>query len=560
MTSNQAVEIDEVFKSAVEAQQAGRLKQAIEGYRQVLSVDPSRFTALNNLGMALHAVGQIEEALSCYQRVLEAKDNPLTRNNLGNALRDLGRREEAVEQYRRTLELNAESAEAHSNLGVTLAELGRVGEAVPHLERAVALKPEAANMHCNLGNARQAQAQIDEAVSLYRKALELNSDYAEAHSNLATALVALGRHDEALLHFQRAVTLRPDLGAAQRQLAQLDPDAVDSAQITRLLNNARLPKNHRWELCFALAEVSRAKGNHDRAFSYYAEANRLKRTTTRFDPSAHALQIDDLIRVFSQEFFESRTQFSLDSELPVLVIGFPRSGTSLVEQILASHPAICGGGELPYLPGITRRLAAAASPNGYPDCMRRLDAKAARSLADLYLQKLKKSARRGETPERITDKLPQNYLCLGLVRLLLPRARIIHCRRDARDACLSVYFQSFTGSHPYAWDLKDIGSYYGQYHRLMKHWRSVVPSEQMLEVRYEDLVAEQEAVSRKLIDFVGLEWDPRCLEFYRVDRPVTSASHAGVRRPVYTDAVGRWRDYRKHLAPLIEALESIVKE
>jgi len=264
--------------------------------------------------------------------------------------------------------------------------------------------------------------------------------------------------------------------------------------------------------------------------------------------------IDRLIEVFSAEFLAAGADGGADSEQPVFIVGVPRSGTTLVEQILASHPRIRGGGELPFLPVIAKQHGTAEQP--WFNAIAGVGPRQCRVLGEDYLAKLRESVPEADrTADRLTDKLPDNFLRIGLIRRILPRARIIHCRRDPRDTALSIFFHHFSGLHPYAWDLADIGSYYRGYLKLMEHWRRVVPADRLLEVRYEDLVANLEGETRRMLAFLGVEWDPRCLEFHRTERFLVSASNAEVRRPLYTSAIERWRRYETHLAPFTAALE-----
>jgi tetratricopeptide (TPR) repeat protein len=547
-------DLNEIFKRSVHAQQAGRLREAIEGYLQILAIDPQRFAALSNLGMALQAAGRIEEALHSFRRALAIQDNAVTRNNLGNALRVLGRLEEAIENFRSALAFNPDSAETHNNLGIALAGLGRFSEAAAHLERAIVLDPGHAPAHSNLGNALQTQGRMAEALGCYRRAIELDPGYAEAHSNLAAALVATGALDEAAAHFRQAVALRPGLGGAWRQLAELDAEAVDPEAVRRLLAGPRLSDEQRLNLHFTLGTVEDARGDFDRAFFHFAEGNRLRRGAARFDAAAHAGGVDALVSLCTREFFEQRANFGIDADEPVFIVGMPRSGTTLVEQILASHPLVQGGGELHWIPSLLRRLGGAgAGADACAAILPGIDRETSRSLGTEYLQQAR-AAMQGGAALRFTDKLPDNYLRLGLVRLMLPRARIIHCRRDPRDTCLSIFFQNFAGHHPYTWDLADIGACYRDYDRLMRHWRTVLPPDAMMQVQYEDLVDDLEGVCRRLLAFLGLDWDPRCLDFHRTPRLLVSASNADVRRPLYRHAVGRWRHYEKHIGELLDVL------
>jgi tetratricopeptide (TPR) repeat protein len=326
-------------------------------------------------------------------------------------------------------------------------------------------------------------------------------------------------------------------------------------RIQTMLRDPDLPPNDASQLHFALAFLREKQGAYDEAFASYQQANavqhRLVHETSRaFDPQKHDEAIDRFIATFTPEVFERVEGFGLDTELPVFVVGMPRSGTTLVEQILSRHPQVFGAGELREIRRLVVKLPSRlGTSEAYPQCIGRLDQSTARAMAEEYLRDI---VGRGGQAARVIDKAPLNYLHLGLLAALYPRARVIHCRRDPRDVCLSCFFQYFRRAD-FGWDLGDLGRFYRAYERLMEHWRAVLPV-QPFDVVYEDLVAHQEAVSRQLVAFCGLEWDDRCLTFYEGRRPIQTASKLQVRRPIYTTSVGRWRHYEKHLKPLLDAL------
>jgi hypothetical protein len=287
----------------------------------------------------------------------------------------------------------------------------------------------------------------------------------------------------------------------------------------------------------------------DDAFEHFRQANEL--SGAAFDSKRGVAATDRLIDTFSADFLAGRSGFGDPSERPIFIVGMPRSGTTLTEQIVASHPKICGAGELETMFHMVDAVPGLAGANKrYPECVRDLTQASARDLARRYLVELNRYSR---TAVRITDKMPHNFDKLGLISLMFPRARIIHCRRDPIDTCLSCFMHEFHKQHTYNCDLASLGLYYREYERLMAHWRTALPIA-LFELRYEDLVADQEAVSRALIEFCGLPWDDRCLEFHRADRSVQTPSAWQVRQPIYTKSVERWRKYQRHLGPLIEVL------
>ncbi len=354
-----------------------------------------------------------------------------------------------------------------------------------------------------------------EAEQAYRAALAVQPGYAEVYANLVT-------------------TKKYTAG-----------DEQDTESILRLLQTNGLAEREAAHLHFALGKIFDDRGEYDTAFTHYREGNRLMRQTVQFSAADFGAYVDRIIGTFGSELLAQRDVFGSQSELPVFIIGMPRSGTTLIEQIVSSHPAVHGSGELDKLATL------AAGLDSYPETTRALDGSALQHLAAEYEARLLRDAPPGT--QRITDKMPSNLLHLGFVALLFPRARVIHCRREPLDVCLSIFFQAFSGGNEYAYDLTDIGMYYRQYERLMAHWGAVSPLN-MLEVRYEDLVTDPENITRRLIEFLGLPWDDRCLAHTENQRPIQTGSIWQARQPIYTSSVQRWRRYEKHLGPLKRAL------
>ncbi len=406
-----------------------------------------------------------------------------------------------------------------------------------------------------MGNALKDQGRLDEARAAYHKALELKPDYIKACLNLGVALLVQGRLDEAVASLRQAKAIDPDYVEAYYNLALSQRGEIDNGSMRHLeaiLARNRLSADEKLKLHFTLAKAFEEKGDADAAFAHYRRGNEVRRVAfagdgVRFDAEAQDRLVACTGAVFTDQFFASHQSFGIASEAPVFVVGMPRSGTTLVEQIAASHPRVHGAGERWEMMVASHNLADALGTQApYPESAAELDSGTAARLGEAYLGRLREVA--GDA-ERVIDKLPFNYLLLGLIAVLLPRARVIHCRREARDLCLSCYFENFANPFPWPTDLYDIGRYHRAYERMMAHWRSVLPRA-MLEVDYEDLVADQEGQSRRIIDFLGLRWDPRCLDFHRTQRQVNTASSWQVRRPIYATSVGRWRAYERMLEPL----------
>jgi len=577
----------DAFRRAVAAHKSGRLGEAERLYGRVLVAHPDHAEALHLRGLAAYQRGAGEPALTFMRRAIAiAPGVARYHNNLALVFAAAGRHELAEAACRRALALDPAYAEALVNLANALKERGALTEAVDVLRRAINARPDYAPAHNNLANLLKDQGRLDAAVDAYRAAIARDRRYVAAQYNLSVALVALGRLDEAedacrrtlelaprhapahnnlgnvlrfrgridaaIASFRAAIAIDPDFAAAHCNLAELVPARAGDAafdRLERLRDRPTLPPHERISLDFALGRMYDAIGETDRAFDAYRAGNHLRareavRLGRGFDAADHRRRTDRLIETFSPDLFERMADSARDGadETPVFIVGMPRSGTTLVEQILASHPTVHGAGELAAIDRLIATL------DGYPEAIAALDPASRRALGARYLEALRAHS---ATAARITDKLPLNLFNLGFIALILPGARVIHCRRDPRDTCLSCFTHDFGPGNEFSDDLADLAAFHGDYHRLGAHWRATLPLP-MIEVRYEDLVADIEAESRRLIAFLGLEWDPRCTAFHHSERAVLTSSSAQVRQPIHGRAVGRWRRYERRLTPLIE--------
>lgn len=557
----------------------GQAREAVGLYQRALELSPRLVEAHNNLGNSLLELGRPDGALACYRRALELKpDDEQIPCNLGNAHRKLGQREEAAASYRQALILNPGRVEALNGLGDVLRDLGQRREAVSLYARAVESDPKRAESHYNLANALFELRRIDEAAAGYARAVELEPRHAAAHLGLGVALRALHRHSDAQASCRAALAIDPNYVEALSLLGELQADLGRFAEAEQLFRRAiainpdfafafssiathrkmtggdsewlkgaesliakALPLDHEISLRYALGKYFDDVGRYDEAFGHYRQANELtKRLGSKYDPSILTRRVDEIIASFDDEFLRRRRAQGSDSELPVFIIGMPRSGTSLTEQILASHPSVYGAGEVPFWD--TAFLAVAGAPAGAP-----AGADLIPQVAADYLGRMTAFA---GTALRVIDKMPANFWYAGLIHAAFPQARFIHMQRHPIDTCLSIYFQNFFNRDPYANDLDSLAHYYGEYLRITGHWRTVLPTAALLEVPYEALIEDQEGWTRRVLDFVGLPWDPRCLDFHRTDRVVITASKWQVRQRISAASAGRWRNYERYVAPL----------
>jgi tetratricopeptide (TPR) repeat protein len=564
-------------------QDAGQPADAAASFRRALELRPGFAEAHGNLGNALVDLGQLEDAVYHYRRMLELRpDLAEAHNNLGNALLSLKRYEQAATSYRQALALRPNAPGAHANLGNALYALGRPQEALVHCRRALELEPDSAEAEQLKGNALFDLGLLDEAAASYARALELKADYTEAHiaagkvlrqtgriaeaeescrkalglaadSSEALALLGeiqadRGRFDDAEELFRRAIAIAPDQPAAWAALARyrkMQPDAAWLAAAQRLLDQP-LAVGQEINLRYALGKYFDDVEDFDNAFSSYRLANELKRRSTpKYDGERLARRVDQIIALYDADWLRRARAQGNESARPVFIVGMPRSGTTLTEQILASHPDAFGCGELRFwhtacVDYESSALRGSESREGLP------------AAAEKYLRLL---AGFSADASRVIDKMPANFMNLGLIHAALPHARILHMRRNPLDTGLSIYFQILSNTHTYANDLEDIAHYFAQYSRLMMHWRSTLADGAILEVPYEKLVADPEPWIRKIVQFVGLPWDSRCLSFHETERTVSTASNWQVRQRISTSAAGRWRNYERYLGPLLNLTE-----
>jgi tetratricopeptide (TPR) repeat protein len=544
---------------------AGRPAEACASYRRAIDLNPNFAAAHSNLGRVLCEEGDFAAALRSCERAVEiAPDLPEAHNNFGNALRGLGRWEAAEVAFRRALHLQPDNAVLHANLGNLLGDLKRFEEAKACYRRAIEIDPELAVAHYGLAGCDRSLGDLAAATESYQKVLSLTPDQAFVWNDLGRTLRSLGRFEEAVAAFRQSLAVNPEFGEAYRNLAscqQLTADDQNLARLSGLADQQDLPIEERAAAGFAMGKVLDDADRFEEAFLAYERANRIYRDSRaavgeRFDAVELHREVDEIIASFDSPFFASALDWGSASELPVFIVGMPRSGTSLVEQIAASHSRVFGAGELREIGNLAQQLdpIIAAIRSGCGEDAAEAGAghrMTIRRLSDAHLEHLKAL---NDRAERVIDKMPDNIFKLGAIATLFTGARVIFCRRDPLDTCLSCYFQKFTaGQLGFSYDLADCAKRYLETERLTAHWRKVLPLS-WLNVEYEALVSDLEAQSRRIIRFLGFDWEPACLDFHRTARTVTTASAWQVRQPLYDRAVGRWRKYQAHLAPLFELL------
>ena len=462
-----------------------------------------------------------------------------------------------AEAQGRILGLEPHRINAMINLGTALARLGQIDKALAWHRQAATLAPDNAAAHMALAQTSRALHDVDGSIAACERVLLLAPDHADVRVTLASNLAAQGDFVAAERYCREALALKPASAEAGQLLAGIRAPVEDGDELPRLrarLDDAAAPRRERIVAGMALGSLLDRNEEHDAAFAAFAAANRMLRAQwaeagRSFNAAAERAHVDWCIATFTPKMFETTASWGDPSELPVFVVGMPRSGTSLVEQIAASHKLVFGAGERNDIGTIFHVPRDGAVASRYAQWGAR-EVRAAASGHVALLRAL------GRDAARVIDKMPDNIRLLGRIAVLFPRARIVVCRRDLRDVGLSCHFQQFAHGNAWTTDLAELAERARLIERLLAHWLTVLP-DRILQVRYEDLVTNPEPESRRLIDFLGLQWDPACLAFHETKRPVMTASMWQVRQPVYRGSIGRWRNYRAHLGPLLEGLKGL---
>ncbi len=575
-----------VFILGMIAHQQRKFEVAVERYHEFLNVKPNHAQAHYQLGLALNKLGRTELAIEHYEKSIAiAANNAAAHSHLADAYTKLQRWEEAIKAYQQVLALQAEDVDTTIKLGDVFVAARLWTQSIPVYEQALVLQPNNALVHKKLGDSAHKLGQRQKALKCFEQALKLRPDFIEARLELALVLRELGRTEEAQVQLEQVIDLKPDevnahislaltlrdLGQAELAIEKLEqflrvrptcgslyynismikPKQELIPVVEKLINLPNLTKDNVIYCHFSLGNLFKDSNSFDQAFGHYLKGNELHREGISYDAKKNTSDTDRLIKVYSKRFFQGKRKYGSASLLPVFILGMPRSGTTLVEQILSSHPLVHGAGELEAIPAVHVSLALQLKyANPPPECMSLIDRKIVEEYSARYLQELMPYC---PTAARITDKLPGNFSGIGLIKTLFPNARIIHCQRDPLDNCISLFFHYFLGLNC-TFELTELGQYYLDYQRLMSHWQNVFPGE-ILNVQYEELVMNQERISKQLIDYIDLEWDEKCIDFHSNERTVMTPSNIQVRKPMYKTSINRWKPYEKHLQPLIEVLQ-----
>jgi tetratricopeptide (TPR) repeat protein len=447
-------------------------------------------------------------------------------------------------------------------IDLSRAQLERLdlAAAMASIERAVELNPRSASVLVNLANVQARSGRHDAAIETYGRVIELNPDMLAGHVGLGNTSKTVGRQAQAIEAYRRATVLRPEVSEAWWSLSNLKTFRFTDEEIATMEKQLELPElsdEARVQFCFALAKALEDRSEYAGAFELYERGNSLRRVAESYDPVQTEALNERIAEVFDAEFLVRHAGRGDPDAAPIFVVGLPRSGSTLIEQILSSHTLVDATHELPEVGRLINRINRERRDRvTYPDAVRDFSADNWAALGRAYIEQTRQY--RGSAP-RFIDKNPNNFASIGLLSLALPNAKFINTRRDPLDTCLSCFKQLFARGQPFTYDLVELGEYYLQYDRLMTHWHTVLPG-RVLDVQYEQVVADQEAETRRLLEYCGLPWEDACLRYYETQRAIRTASSEQVRRPIYSDSIGLWRQYERELSPLIEILEPVLSK
>jgi Tfp pilus assembly protein PilF len=532
----------------------GETLLAMRHARRACELAPDDPRACSDLGRVFAAQGRLEDAIRSFRTAIRIDPRYADGwHNLGTALKQTGEREPAFAALKNALLIDATRAETYLNLGNLLIASDQFEDAVECFERAARHDPKMAQARSRLAQELSKHGKVKRAETLFRQSLGLNPDHLEGWFGLGRTLEDLGEADSALACYLSVLQRRPGHPMALGHYLGLAQGEVESEWLERAraaLGDDSVKDEAKALIGYGLAKYHDRRGDCGDAAEAASLANAARRRKTGpLDREQLARRVDSIIQTYSAEFFTERRRFGLGTDQPVLIVGLPRSGTTLTEQILAAHPWLHGAGELPALSRVATQ--ALAEPEDQPwQAALKLDRAKSQELAHEYLRALRDGASKGRL--RISDKSPLNFFHLAFAATLFPGARVIHCRRDPRDNALSIWMENFNPDQRYATDFDDLAFYTAEYRRLMAHWRNVLPLP-ILDLQYEDTVADVEAQARRLLEFLDAPWDARCLDFHRSERAVQTPSRWQVREPIYTRSIGRWRAYAEYLPGITTA-------
>lgn len=547
-----AQKLNNLIKEGYSHLQVNNVTQAHECFKEAKIIDPRNFDAWFALGNIYIQLNDLDQAVVELRKAIEiSPENYLAHGQLGIALYRLQCLEEAIVCYRKVIDLQPDNAAAHANLAMVYIDIGQRENAVTSCLKAIELQPGFAGAHVLLASAYSALGDYEKSLKGYEDVLKIEPENISAVAGKADSLIKLGQKKEAfnvLKHKIDGNNIDPSIVTVY---AAVSPEVGREAEainyLEKSLKVSGLTSMQKLQLHFSAGSLYDRMEKYDDAFNHYSTGNSM--VQRGYDSDVDRAFFDSIINTFNNKNMKQFPRAGRHDLSPVFIVGMPRSGTSLVERILGCHSSIFPAGELGEVPKLAERLAnMCKGDNKFPECMHNVDASDLNLLSQEHLEYLTDIS---DACGIVTDKLPHNFLFLGLIELLFPNARIIHCKRDPLDTCLSNYFQYFSGPLDYPYDLTNIATHYNHYRRIMEHWTTVIQLP-IFEVTYEELIHNQEPVTHNLLSFLELAWEDACLKFNESEHVTRTASYEQVREPLYTRSIGRWRHYEKYIGKLIE--------
>lgn len=539
--------------------ESGHYAESEKSIKEAFELNP-RQSELNKAELALNE-GRLEEAEKQLREILNKDQNDVKALRMLSSIAvEAGRFRPAKKMLSRALELEPGFVAGWNDLANIYMKQDRYEEALDAVQRALNIDPRMVHSWVVRGNILTRAQRNEESLEAYGKAMELSPGSAGALSGMGHVLKTIGRQEESIDAFRRCILSNPAFGEAYWSLANLktfefSPEEV--AVMEKMVEDKNLADEPRVNFFLSLGKHYENEKDYDRAFEHYQRGNDLRREHEIYDPVQTQVVHDRIIEVFSREFLEERKGWGDPDPSPILIVGLPRSGSTLIEQILASHSMVEGTMELPDLSRVISELSKRSPKRTeYPEAVVKLDEETISAMGRAYLQS---TMRYRSGKAYFIDKMPNNFPSIGFLSLILPNAKVIDARRHPLDSCLGSYKQLFFKGQSFTYEQFELGHYYLQYRRIMEHWRDVLPGK-VLDVHYEQMVSDQENQTRRLLEYCGLPWEDQCLRFYETERAINTASSEQVRQPIYTKAVHFWRNYESHLGELIETLEPLLRE
>ena len=535
----------------------GRKDEANEMYQSALALEPTKERVAT--AAQAFARGQTEEAEKICRQVLREHPNEVDAMRLlASIANKLEQRDDAIVLLERAVELKPKFAGAWADLAETYTESEKFGEALDAVQRVIKLQPNMPFGHMIRGSILGKKDDHEGAINAFKEALEIEPDHIGSNMGLGNTLKTIGRYDEAVKSYKKCIEAQPLFSEAYWSLANLKTYSFDDDEIKNMEKHVQsqdLTPASKAFFHIAIANAKEKQMKYGEAWYHFHTGNELRRTSEIYDSVTTQVTHDALIETFDEEFVNSTKGSGCQSDAPIFILGLPRSGSTLIEQILASHSQVEGTRELPDISLLGRRLTKSKPPGiKYPDAVKHMTDEEKTEYGESYLETSKRY--RTDKP-RFIDKMPNNFAHIGFIKTILPNAKIINAKRHPLDSCVSSFKQLFYKGQSWSYDLFEIGEYYLEYERMMDHWHSLYPGE-IYDIQYENIVNNQEDESRALIQYCGLDWEDSCLRFYENKRSVNTASSEQVRQPIYKGAMYAWKNYESEIGALKDILEPVL--